>query len=287
VRLNGRGGGTALCPFHDDHRPSLSIYRSRRDYSERFRCWSCGSRGDVFDFAQTLLDYPDHTATLRALATERHLPWPENQEPFSSDVLDRAAQFYAGRLTASVIRYLGGRGFPDPFVCLRRMGCASVSSSRDLLVREIRSMARSNGTQLPPGGHRGRAPWVGRSSSIWGTLSPRFTRRLSPCGGRQLPGGLVLPGPNFHRLASVSLYKITRIFDLHLLSWVSRYLGMLKPGQPQTPFGESSWSCMLRGRCRYAICRCFSRATPKSASDLSIEVLVRTMSLTHGRRSLL
>jgi hypothetical protein len=31
VRLNGRGGGIALCPFHDDHRPSLSIYRSRRD----------------------------------------------------------------------------------------------------------------------------------------------------------------------------------------------------------------------------------------------------------------
>src|SRR5215831_11480907 len=47
VRPNGRGGGTALCPFHDDHRPSLSIYRSRHDDSERFRCWSCGSRGDV------------------------------------------------------------------------------------------------------------------------------------------------------------------------------------------------------------------------------------------------
>jgi DNA primase len=74
VRPNGRGGGTALCPFHDDHRPSLSVYRSGRDDTERFRCWSCGSRGDVFDFAQTLLDYPDHVATLRALATEHRLP---------------------------------------------------------------------------------------------------------------------------------------------------------------------------------------------------------------------
>jgi hypothetical protein len=45
VRLNGRGGGSALCPFHDDHRPSLSIYRSQRDDTEPFRCWSCGSRG--------------------------------------------------------------------------------------------------------------------------------------------------------------------------------------------------------------------------------------------------
>ena len=148
VRPNGRGGGTALCPVHDDHRPSLSIYRSRRDDSERFRCWSCGSRGDVFDFAQTLLDYPDHASTLRALATEHRLPWPEHYEPASSDVLDRAAQFYAGRLTAPVLRYLADRGFPEAFVRQRRIGYAPVSSSRDLLVREIRSPTRSNLTQL-------------------------------------------------------------------------------------------------------------------------------------------
>jgi DNA primase len=149
VRPNGRGGGTALCPFHDDHRPSLSIYRSRRDDTERFRCWSCGSRGDVFDFAQTLLDYPDHTATLRALATEHHLPWPEHHEPASSDVLDRAAQFYADRLTAPVLSYLAGRGFPEAFVRQRLIGYAPVSSSsRDMLVREIRGAARSNGTQV-------------------------------------------------------------------------------------------------------------------------------------------
>jgi len=148
VRLNGRGGGTALCPFHDDHRPSLSIYRSRRDDTERFRCWSCGSRGDVFDFAQTLLDYPDHVATLRALAAEHHLPWPEQREAVSSDVLDRAAQFYADRLTAPVLRYLAGRGFPEAFVRQRRIGYAPVSSSRDLLVREIRSTTRSNRTHL-------------------------------------------------------------------------------------------------------------------------------------------
>jgi DNA primase len=148
VRLNGRGGGTALCPFHDDHRPSLSIYRSRRDDSERFRCWSCGSRGDVFDFAQTLLDYPDHAATLRAFADEHHLPWPEKHEPASSNILDRAAQFYAGHLTAPVLRYLADRGFPEAFVRQRRIGYAPVSSTRDMLVRQIWGVARSNGTQV-------------------------------------------------------------------------------------------------------------------------------------------
>src|SRR6516164_4302496 len=65
---------------------------------------------------ETLLDYPDHTATLRALAAEHHLPWLEHHESSSSDVLDRAAQIYAGRLTAPVLGYLAGRGFPEAFV---------------------------------------------------------------------------------------------------------------------------------------------------------------------------
>jgi hypothetical protein len=54
----------------------------------------------VFHFVQTLLDHPNHAATVRALATE-HLPWPEHNEPAPSDILDRAAQFYAGRLTGA------------------------------------------------------------------------------------------------------------------------------------------------------------------------------------------
>jgi hypothetical protein len=59
-----------------------------------------------------------------------------------------AAQFYADRLTAPVLRYLAGRGFPETFVRQRRIGYALVSSTRDLLVRQIRGAARSNGTQL-------------------------------------------------------------------------------------------------------------------------------------------
>jgi len=138
VRPNGRGGGTALCPFHDDHRPSLSIYRSRRDDTERFRCWNCGSRGDVFDFAQTLLDYPDHTATLRALATEHRVPWPEHDEPVSSDVLDRAAQFYAGRLTPQSSATWPSAAFPS-----RSCGSTASGMRPSLLLRVICSCARS------------------------------------------------------------------------------------------------------------------------------------------------
>lgn len=39
---------TALCPFHDDNNPSLSIDGSRR----MFQCFSCGAAGDIFQFVR-------------------------------------------------------------------------------------------------------------------------------------------------------------------------------------------------------------------------------------------
>ncbi len=38
--------GMALCPFHDDWRPSLSIR------GERWHCFGCGAHGDVFDWCE-------------------------------------------------------------------------------------------------------------------------------------------------------------------------------------------------------------------------------------------
>ena len=43
VELKGDRG---LCPFHDDHNPSLTI---KGDY---WRCWACGVGGDVIDFVK-------------------------------------------------------------------------------------------------------------------------------------------------------------------------------------------------------------------------------------------
>lgn len=37
-----------LCPFHDDHRPSMSVSPQK----QIFKCWSCGAGGDVIKFVQ-------------------------------------------------------------------------------------------------------------------------------------------------------------------------------------------------------------------------------------------
>lgn len=53
----------ALCPFHDDHNPSLELNSERQS----FKCWSCGAGGDVFDFVKDYerVDFPE---ALRMLA---------------------------------------------------------------------------------------------------------------------------------------------------------------------------------------------------------------------------
>jgi putative DNA primase/helicase len=43
---NNKGYATALCPFHDDHNPSLSINLE----TGYFHCFACGQKGSVFDF---------------------------------------------------------------------------------------------------------------------------------------------------------------------------------------------------------------------------------------------
>lgn len=50
LKENGTTEATALCPFHDDHNPSLSVNLENGLY----HCFACGAKGDVFRFYQDL-----------------------------------------------------------------------------------------------------------------------------------------------------------------------------------------------------------------------------------------
>ena len=47
-RRHGDNRAQAICPFHDDHNPSLSIDGQRGMY----KCFACGAGGDVFNFVR-------------------------------------------------------------------------------------------------------------------------------------------------------------------------------------------------------------------------------------------
>jgi DNA primase len=74
VALQSRRGGRellGLCPFHDDHNPSLRVDPDRQSY----KCWACGEGGDCFAFVQKIENVGFYDA-LELLATRAGLEMP-------------------------------------------------------------------------------------------------------------------------------------------------------------------------------------------------------------------
>ena len=59
LTVNSRG--MALCPFHDDHNPSMKL-------EERFHCFGCGEDGDVIDFTAKYFNLSLREAAEKLLA---------------------------------------------------------------------------------------------------------------------------------------------------------------------------------------------------------------------------
>ena len=122
LELHGAGPRRrALCPFHDDHNPSLTVDLT---YA-RFRCWACGAQGDVIDYVQ-LREEIDFTQALRYLAAlfgrelDLTAPLPPPRPKPAPRVLSEperraitvAADYYARALhdAPHARRYLTARG---------------------------------------------------------------------------------------------------------------------------------------------------------------------------------
>ena len=63
--LNVQRNGMTLCPFHDDHAPSLKV-------DTRFYCFGCQVKGDVIDFVGKLFQLSPYDAA-RKLMADFHL----------------------------------------------------------------------------------------------------------------------------------------------------------------------------------------------------------------------
>lgn len=81
VELDDDGRG--LCPFHDDNRPSFQLWTNPEGV-EKWRCWSCGVHGDVYDLVRKAegISFPEAVARCRDFAKrvpqsyEGHRPSP-------------------------------------------------------------------------------------------------------------------------------------------------------------------------------------------------------------------
>lgn len=124
------------CPLHDDHNPSFTVYPSR-DGGMRCHCFVCDFDEDAIGFVMQR-DRLEFGEAVKRLAEQYHidlksLNWtPEaikehKAQVERSEVLTRAARFYAARLwatdaatdkrlNAAAVDYVLGRGFSEAHV---------------------------------------------------------------------------------------------------------------------------------------------------------------------------
>ncbi len=131
VRASG-SNHLALCPFHPDESPSMTISAEKG----LFHCFGCGAGGDVYTFLTRIenVEFPD---AVRRLADEAGVRLTETKgEPKRTgglrEIVERVAQFYERNLTSEAGRaaraYLADRGITDETIERFRLGYAPAGS---------------------------------------------------------------------------------------------------------------------------------------------------------------
>ncbi len=149
VALKKRGKEfVGMCPFHDDHRPSMYVSPAK----QIFKCFACGAGGSVFQFLMAFqkVTFPE---SVRQLADSAGIPIPSDQ---ASETADRslsgemlvklttfAARFFRDRLLSdegsSALEYARSRSLSDESI--KRFGIGYAPDSWE----SLRTSARQAG----------------------------------------------------------------------------------------------------------------------------------------------
>lgn len=130
----------ALCPFHDDHNPSMGFFKTK-DGEERFKCFVCGENGSTIDFVKKYEATLGHTlsdaeavekvAKICGLAFEK-----KGQGKEDKFLHDRNGEYANAKLYFS---YTSKNAENSPKICaeLTRMLNLPFDSNTGLSVREV------------------------------------------------------------------------------------------------------------------------------------------------------
>jgi DNA primase len=195
----------ALCPFHDDHNPSMELNPDRQS----FKCWSCGAGGDIFDFVKDYerVDFPE---ALRMLADRAGVTLGETVAPTAPGlskvellrVTAWAETVFVEALadSAESRSYLQKRGISPESIARFRLGYAP--ESRDWLVAKARKagmtaaalervglIVRSEVNSVPHERFRGRLIFPihdprGRTLGFGGRILPSIEQSKAESGQR-------------------------------------------------------------------------------------------------------
>lgn len=129
-----------LCPFHDDHHPSMKVSPNRGTY----HCYSCDAKGDAIKFVQEI-EHVSFPEAVRRLANKYGISIPSEEKSEEEKKHDRlvanlyktnawVAKFYVDALTKSahesaVKQYIRMRGISDEILSKFLIGYSPADTS--------------------------------------------------------------------------------------------------------------------------------------------------------------
>ncbi len=130
ISLTPRGKNYfGVCPFHDDHNPSMSVSEEKQMY----KCFVCGASGNVFNFVKEYEKIP-YYAAVKKIADQigEHFDYHEKKEFIDEtskkmyDIYDYASKYYQNNLNTNLGKeakeYLKNRSIDEDIINAFQIG---------------------------------------------------------------------------------------------------------------------------------------------------------------------
>ena len=174
IPLTQRGKNyVCVCPFHDDHSPSMSVSPEKQIY----KCFACGKTGNVFTFVS---DYEDVSFidAVAIVAEKCGIDFKKTATKKSNslnrreyEIMTLAQKFFQNNLRTDVgsvaLKYLNDRGFDD--ATIKEFGIGLSLDSNDSLLKLLTKKGYDEKTLVD----------IGLVNSVNGNFYDMFSRRIT------------------------------------------------------------------------------------------------------------
>ena len=143
-----------VCPFHDDHSPSMSVSKEKQIYT----CFSCGATGNVFKFIQdyeniSFLEAVKKCADMASISINVGQAKKVNKHQDLYDIYELSQKFYQNNINTELGKkakdYLHSRNLDDGVI--KEFGIGLSLNEKDMLAKLLKSKKYDDKTLIRSG----------------------------------------------------------------------------------------------------------------------------------------
>ena len=143
-----------VCPFHDDHSPSMSVSKEKQIYT----CFSCGATGNVFKFIQdyeniSFLEAVKKCADMASISINVGQAKKVNKHQDLYDIYELSQKFYQNNINTELGKkakeYLHSRKLDDNII--KEFGIGLSLNEKDMLTKLLKSKKYDDKTLIRSG----------------------------------------------------------------------------------------------------------------------------------------